>query len=159
MYFFVSDDHIDPPLLESHRKRFIFSRKPISDLHHLTILLGLYILYVCLRGKWKETLRVQLFLILPICTNKQRDGGNKNWKYPWNYKRFFFVKYKKSALSLESNGYLKFSNGGKEKTLYVKKTKHIDFGSIKNGEIVGTEMNIGCTWVWKIGKKRKSNRL
>ncbi|MCH6266315.1 RNA-guided endonuclease InsQ/TnpB family protein [Neobacillus citreus] len=69
-------------------------------------------------------------------TKIQRYEGNKNWKYPWKYKRFFSVKYKKSALSLESNGYLKLSNGGKEKPLYVKKPKHIDFGSIKNAEIV-----------------------
>jgi putative transposase len=68
-------------------------------------------------------------------TKEQRDKGNLNWKYPWKYKGYFSVKYKKIAISFDGE-FLIFSNGRKEEQLKIKKPNHIDFESIKNAEIV-----------------------
>ncbi|WP_391557510.1 RNA-guided endonuclease InsQ/TnpB family protein, partial [Robertmurraya sp.] len=68
-------------------------------------------------------------------TYEQRVNGNKDWKYPWRYKKYFSVRYKKAAIHNKGD-VLKFSNGLKEKPLVVKCPKHIDPSVVKHAEIV-----------------------
>lgn len=68
-------------------------------------------------------------------TREQRANGNLQWKYPWKYKGYFSVRYKKSAI-YEVDTYLKFSNGAKEESLVIRRPEHISFDRIKSAEIV-----------------------
>ncbi|RHW43366.1 transposase [Neobacillus notoginsengisoli] len=68
-------------------------------------------------------------------TRELRAKGEKKWRYPWKYKRFFSVKYKKSAIKLDGN-ILVFSNGRSQSKLALPKPKHICFETIKSAEIV-----------------------
>ncbi|WHY77255.1 transposase [Neobacillus sp. WH10] len=68
-------------------------------------------------------------------TRALRSKGEKQWRYPWKYKKFFTVKYKKTAI--KSNGKkLIFSNGKQQSSLVIPQPKHIDFHTIKSAEIV-----------------------
>jgi hypothetical protein len=59
----------------------------------------------------------------------------KQWRYPWKYKKFFSVKYKKAAIKLTGKK-LRFSNGKQQSPLAIPQPKHIDFHTIKSAEIV-----------------------
>ncbi|MDR7003119.1 transposase, partial [Neobacillus niacini] len=68
-------------------------------------------------------------------TRVLRSKGEKQWKYPWKHKKFFSVKYKKSAISMKGET-MEFSNGRKQSKLIIPKPNHIKFDSIKSAEIV-----------------------
>ncbi|MBT2738340.1 RNA-guided endonuclease TnpB family protein [Bacillus sp. ISL-7] len=68
-------------------------------------------------------------------TRELRTKGEKQWRYPWKYKKFFSVKYKKTAIKL-SGKKLRFSNGKQQSPLVIPQPKHIDFHTIKSAEIV-----------------------
>ncbi|WP_051633590.1 hypothetical protein [Bacillus sp. UNC41MFS5] len=43
-------------------------------------------------------------------TRELRAKGEKQWRYPWKYKKYFSVKYKKAAIKSTGKN-LRFSNG------------------------------------------------
>jgi len=86
-----------------------------------------------------QTIQATIELHQETCdrTREQRVQGNLDWKYPWRYKRFFSVNYKKIALRhLEKTDCIVFSNGRNEESLVIKRPKHIPFTSIHSAEIV-----------------------
>ena len=86
-----------------------------------------------------QTIQAVIELHQETCerTREQRAQGNSDWKYPWRYKQFFSVKYKKIALRyLEKTDSIVFSNGRKEEPLVIKRPKHIHFEAIHSAEIV-----------------------
>lgn len=88
-----------------------------------------------------QTIQATIELHQETCdrTRKQRAQGKLNWKYPWRYKQFFSVKYKKIAFRhLEKTDSIVFSNGRNEEPLVIKRPKHISFKSIHSAEIVWT---------------------
>ena len=68
-------------------------------------------------------------------TRELRAKGEKQWRYPWKYKKFFSVKYKKAAIKCKDKKLL-FSNGKQQSPLVIPQPKHIDFHTIKSAEIV-----------------------
>jgi putative transposase len=68
-------------------------------------------------------------------TRELRSKGEKQWRYPWKYKKFFSVKYKKTAIKLKGKKLI-FSNGKKQSPLVIPQPKHIDFHTLKSAEIV-----------------------
>lgn len=72
-------------------------------------------------------------------TRELRSKGETDWKYPWKHKKFFSLRYKKIALSIEEvegRNFLRLSNGRNEEPLLIPYPKHIDFVKVKNAEIV-----------------------
>lgn len=69
-------------------------------------------------------------------TKELRDAGNTDWKYPWKHKRYFILKYKKSALSLKDDKTIRLSNGRNKEALEIPFPNHLDFSKVKSVEIV-----------------------
>lgn len=84
-----------------------------------------------------QTIQAVIELHQETCqrTYEQRAKGNTNWKYPWRYKSYFSVRYKKAAIYVQGD-HFKFSNGLKEQALVVKRPKHINPSAIQHAEIV-----------------------
>jgi putative transposase len=68
-------------------------------------------------------------------TRELRAKGEKQWRYPWKYKKFFIIKYKKAAIKVKEEK-LVFSNGKNQRPLVIPQPKHIHFHTIKSAEIV-----------------------
>lgn len=86
-----------------------------------------------------QTIQATIELHQESCdrTRVQRAQGNLNWKYPWRYKRFFSVKYKRIALRyLDKSDSIVFSNGRNEEPLVITRPKHIPFEIIHSAEII-----------------------